>query len=141
MFLMLNRRMELCALVFLMTGLTCKTQSDLRTAIVHIVLVDTLGRDLGIAAVTSFQQKTTAAPELRSRFKDNTASNIPFGVYHLRTFRENFYSVDRTVLVHQREVRVVAQLDVGEENGPLPYTIAGIIKALPLSKGHLWVRA
>jgi hypothetical protein len=108
---------------------------------VHIVLVDISGHDLGIATVTSFQQKTTAAPELRSSFKDNTASGISFGTYNLRVFTKGYFSADRSILVHQSEVWVVVQLDVGEENGPLPYRITGTVQGLPSSETNLWLRA
>jgi hypothetical protein len=134
------RRLLFSCVGFLIAVLTCNSQVNPQRATVHIVLVDAGGRDLGAGTVESFQEETKGAQDLRTRFKDNAASNIPFGIYKLKVFTTGFYTATRRILVRQSQVWVVAQLDVGEENGPLPYNISGSVQGVSSTK-DLWVRA
>jgi hypothetical protein len=138
---MLIQRSLIGLLSLLIASLICESQPNTRLATVHIVLVDSRGDDLGIGTISSFQEQTEGSPEFRSRFTGNAASDIPFGTYHLRAFANHYSSVDRTVLVRQKDVWIVAQLNVSEENGPTRYTIAGSIQAVPPVTHDLWARA
>lgn len=139
---MQTRRIILCFLGLLIASLTCASQqAGKRSAMVHIILVSLRGDDLGTGTVASFKEENDGSRDLAPRFNNNTASNVPFGTYHLRAFKKGFSSSYRTVSVHQSEVWVVVQLNVGVENGPLPYTVSGTVEWLRPPMDNLWVRA
>jgi len=139
---MRTRQIKLSFLYFVIGLLTINAQQvSSRMATVHIILLNSQGDDVGIGTVASFQEENEGSKDLRSRFKDNNASSIPFGTYHLRVFTKGYSSAYRTVSVHQREVWVVVQLNVGQEDGPLFFTISGTIQGLSPSNKQLWIRA
>lgn len=129
-----------CSIIFLMAVLVCNSQVNPQQATVHIILVNADGRDLGVGTVESFQEETEGSQDLRTRFKGNSAANIPFGIYQLKVFTKGFSTATRKILVRQSEIWVVAQLNFSEENGPLRYIISGSIQGVP-STNNLWIRA
>jgi hypothetical protein len=112
-----------------------------RVATVHVILVNFYGIDVGTGSVSHFIEDNEGSKDLASTFENNTAFNVPFGKYHLRVFKENYYSTDRTVQVNQNELWVVVQLRVGEEDGPFLYTVSGRVEGLSSSRGAIWIRA
>jgi len=114
---------------------------ETRTATVHLKLVDFRGEDLGDGTVEIFRDAFGESKKnLASRFTANTAQNVLFGTYRIRVYKKQFSFAERTILVNQPNVWAVMQLYVGEENGPLKYTIAGkVVGSAPNSP--VWIRA
>src|SRR5580698_3620417 len=112
-----------------------------RLATVHVILVSWQGKDLGVGTVLHFIEPNEGAKDLATAFRNNAASNVPFGEYKLRISKKYFDSIERTIPVYQNEVWAVVQLRVGEENGPLHYTLSGRVEGLGTVKGPVWIRA
>jgi hypothetical protein len=116
--------------------------AETRTATVHLKLVDFRGGDLGDGTVQVFKdQYDESKKNLASRFRANQAENVLFGTYRIRVHKKLFSSSERIILVNQTDVWAVIQLFVGEENGPLTYTVAGKVVGVPSSGSLVWIRA
>lgn len=113
-----------------------------QTAKVHIVLVDTYGRNLsGQALVGSFQE-IGVREDFATSFRDNEASNVPFGVYQASIGAKGFWNVRKQVRVFQAEVWVVAALEIGmgSSEGGLPTAdLVGVMKGRR-SEDPIWIR-
>lgn len=131
-----------CPLVLTLFCLIASGQmAETRTATVHLKLVDFRGEDLGDGTVQVFRDAYDQSKKnLASRFSANTAQNVLFGTYRIRVYKKSFSASERTILVNQPNVWAVIQLYVGEENGPLTYTIAGKVVG-STSTGPVWIRA
>jgi hypothetical protein len=92
-----------------------------QTASVHILVVDGTGQDLGKGVISSFM-RISDSQEFSSTFHDNSASPIPYGIYHLKVFATGFYSAERTVQVFGQDVWVVIALAPGGIDGIDPPT-------------------
>ena len=108
-------------------------------ATVHLKFVSFRGDDLGIGIVTLFDDESSK--RFAYRFGDNEARNIPYGTYHLQAHKLYFSQIDRTILVYQKDVWAVVQLNVDEENGSLHYRLQGRVTGWPSDEKHLWIRA
>ena len=82
----------------------------------------------------------TDRKNLASKFIDNQATNVLFGTYRIRVYKKFFSASERTILVNQPDVWAVIQLNVGEENGPLLYTVAGKVVGVPSTAEPVWIR-
>lgn len=130
----------LCVSIFAFVQVFCLGQkSEQSRATVQIILVDAGGNDIGIGTVTRFQEETEGK-NISNLFKGNIASQIPFGKYNLRVYQRGFYSANRTVIVHQANVSVVVQLDLGAEGGPQSYVISGEVVSNKPNVDKLWIR-
>jgi hypothetical protein len=114
---------------------------------VHLQIIDSTGTDLGRADVQSFVKtifKGKHDRNLASKFRNNTISGVPFGVYELRTYTKGFYTAKREVRVYQSDVWVVVQLQIGDieagDLGPTTTAITGQVMNLQ-TQGPVWVRA
>jgi hypothetical protein len=117
-----------------------QAQAPAPTAVVHLkILYPPSGDDLGTAKVTLFKSESDGR-DYAKRFRDNTASNIPYGVYHLRAYQDSFWSAERQVVVYQPDVWVVMGLQIGMDYELNPFKLSGTIRHLPPAGQPVWVR-
>lgn len=96
--------------------------------------------DLGPAKVTMFKSETDER-DFAKRFRDNRASDIPYGVYRLRVHHDGFYSAERQVVVSQPIVWVVVGLEIGGIGSDARnFEVAGTVRNIPRAGEPLWVR-
>lgn len=114
-------------------------QSLVERATVHIQIVGHIGQDLGDAQIEQFKLEANNKDFAR-RFRHNSASGLPFGVYHLQARTTGTYTSERIVRVFQPDVWVVIGLVFGVEGGPLPWKLTGRVKGHSIAKGPVWVR-
>jgi hypothetical protein len=135
-----KRAWRCCPLVLSLFCLVASGQmAETRTATVHLKLVDFRGEDLGDGTVEVFKD-VYGSKNLASRFTANQAKSVLFGTYRIRVYKKLFSTSERTILVNQPNVWAVIQLYVGEENGPLIYSIAGKVVGNS-SSSPIWIRA
>ncbi len=123
-------------------------QRQTETATIHVRIVDVRAHDVGEARIESFKQveffsSRKNRKDYASRFHQNTASDIPYGIYHLRVSARGFWSAERDVRVFQSDVRVVVQLELGmgsDEGGFVSYPVSGRVKNLLPSSEPVWVK-
>lgn len=136
-----KRAWRCCPLVLTLLCLLASGQmAETRTATVHLKLVNFRGDDLGDGTVEVFKD-VYGSKNLASRFTANQAKNVLFGTYRIRVYKKLFSASERTILVNQPDVWAVIQLHVGEENGPLLYTIAGKVLGSSSTGDPVWIRA
>ena len=136
-----KRAWRCCPLVLTLFCLLASGQmAETRTATVHLKLVNFRGDDLGGGTVEVFQD-VYGSKNLASRFTANQAKNVLFGTYRIRVYKKSFSASERTILVNQPNVWAVIQLYVGEENGPLTYTVAGKVVSSSSTGDPVWIRA
>jgi hypothetical protein len=114
------------------------------TATVHIMpVLYTSGAYIDLEAkVVSFKGDDYGL-DLASRFKTNTAANVPYGTYDLRVKNQGFASVEQYVDVFQPEVWVLIQPIVGETGDRVlapTTTLSGTIKNLDPAEEPIYVR-
>jgi hypothetical protein len=138
-----KRAWRCCPLVLTLFCLIASGQmAETRTATVHLKLVDFRGEDLGNGTVQVFRDAHDESKKnLASQFSANTAQNVVFGTYLIRVYKKSFSASERTILVNQPNVWAVIQLYVGEENGPLTYTVAGKVVGSSSTGDPVWIRA
>src|SRR5207248_1467865 len=129
----------LYASAFILSCPSAFSQQHNEAATVHLKFVDSRGQDLGAGRVTLFQSADSV--NFAARFQNNVAADIPFGLYRLKAYQQNFYTVEQTIRIYQREVWAVIQLTVGQEGGPLLYHLIGTISGFPSSSPPFWIRA
>ena len=111
-----------------------------RTAIVHIVVVDGLGKNLGAPEIASFVADGSGQ-DYGVQFQDGKA-NVPFGDYTIKVRSLGFFSTEKHVEVFQSEVWVVAGLLPGSQSRdaePLT-TLTGKINNVPPREGPIYLR-
>ena len=96
-------------------------------AAIHIQLVSNEGIELagkGEVEVQRFQDDS-GGPNLGKKFKNGSASGVPYGVYTLRVHIAGFWSAEREVRVFQPSVLTVVALEIGmgANEGGLPTAI------------------
>ena len=114
-------------LVFFLLPITSAGQQQAKKATVHIVVVDGFGRDLGEARVASFERY--GGQDLAKLFRENTAKNIPYGVYQVRCPSP---ILDRTLF----SLSFIMQLGVHNDDAvrqlqesQLPYPLPAVVRA------------
>lgn len=130
------------SLAVLLLQFSGAAQEQARKATVHIVVVDGFGHDLGEANVTSFQS-FGSGKNLAQRFHDNTAKDVPYGVYRVRAHKVAFVSGEVTARVFQPDVWVRIGLSISEELPIYPaprLQVSGTIKNLDPAEEPLYVR-
>jgi hypothetical protein len=126
-------------LVFFCCGAVAETQR--KTATVRLRIVTTPGDDLGVATVKTFEWEygDVRPPNFADHFRQNTASDIPYGLYRLCARTTGFETGCAEVPVYQPEVWAVLPLRFG--NGPsLSGQVAGVVKNAPSAESPVWLR-
>jgi hypothetical protein len=129
-------------LVFFFLPITSAGQQQAKKAIVHIVVVDGFGRDLGEAKVVSFKDIATSH-DLARRFHENTATGVPYGVYEVVVQQTGSFAAHLTTQVFEQDVWVVAGLRYGEELPVFPAArlqLSGTIKNLDPGEQPVYMR-
>jgi hypothetical protein len=126
-------------LVFFCCGAVAETQR--KTATVHLRIVTTPGDDLGVATVKTFEWEggDVRPPNFADRFRKNTASDIPYGLYRLCARSTGFWTACTEVPVYQPEVWAVLPLRVE----PDPFGLAqvtGMLRNVTSPGSPVWVR-
>jgi hypothetical protein len=137
----LQRWGSFCLAIFLLQSSGAAQQQN-RKATVHIVVVDGFGHNLGEATVTSFKD-FGSGKNLAQRFHDNTAKDVPYGVYQVRAHKVAFFSGEVTAQVFQPDVWVMVGLSVGEELPAFPaprLQISGTIENLDPAEEPIYLR-
>jgi hypothetical protein len=111
------------------------------TAEVHLkILIAPTGDDLGTAKVTQFKSESDGR-DYSKRFRDNVATNIPYGLYRLQLYQDGFYTAERQVVVKQPIVWVVTGLDIGGAGDDMrSFTVTGNVRNTPPTGEPVWVR-
>lgn len=112
-----------------------------KTATVHLRIVnDATAEDLGAATVEVFERKhgDVASENFAHRFRENTASNIPYDFYRLCAHTTGFWTACTEVPVYQRDVQVV----LGLRFGGLQNTevLTGVVRNGSTTRSERWVR-
>ncbi len=121
---------------------TAQIPGGKRHATVHLVVVDGFGRDLGEGEVTSFKEQITDQ-ELANRFRQNTARDIPYGIYEVRAHKVGFFTGKTMAHVFRPEVWVILALNVG--HGMPEYVaptaqISGTVKNFDKAEEPIYLR-
>jgi hypothetical protein len=121
-----------------------------RSATVHLGFVDRSGRPdpRALAKVDRFAYEGYDAGDsfdLASRFRENTASNVPYGIYRLRVLPTWLLIPERKVDVWQPDVWVtigVGNESFGDRAGSGPtWSIPGTVNNIDAGQEPLYVRA
>lgn len=122
-------------------AVTSLAQAPDPTATVHLkILLPANADDLGVAKVTLFKSESTGQ-DYAKQFRDNTAPNIPFGIYQLEAYTDGFASAEREVVVYQSEVWVVMGLKIGGiDYDQRRFKLSGTVRHLPSTVQPVWVR-
>lgn len=134
-----QRALGSALVVFLLLLLCSSGQGQPQKATVHIRIVDSSGQDLGEPKLTLFRSKSDRQ-DFASRFRQGSATGLPFGIYKVRVHTQGFWSTEREVRVFQPDVWAVLSLDLGIEGGPLKYNLSGSIRNLPSVEEPAWLR-
>lgn len=129
-------------LAFVLLLMCSVGQGQPQKATVHLRIVDNVGHDLGEPKVTEFKSKDDAH-DFATRFRQGSATQLPFGIYKLRVYTHGFWSSEREVRVFQPDVWVVVSLELGMgklEGGLSTYALSGSVRNLPVAKQPAWLR-
>ena len=112
-------------------------------ATVHLVGVDGFGRELGALQVLSFRDENNGH-EFRERFQQNTASKIPYGVYHVRVGHIAYWFTEKRVFVFTPNVWAIVGLKISElgdsESPNSHWVVSGTVNNIDPAEEPVYVK-